>query len=935
MIREQTICKHHLSEKRVLSLNLKTDMQRFLLRVIVFGIIAFVSVHTASAQDTTQPTSVDPKLIEWQNAKVVKEYTIGAIKITGVKFLDTTIVLSISGLQTGDKFMHPGSDIFAKAITNLWRQRLFSNVEVFVIGIERENVNIEISLQERPRVGNFSFVGIKKSEAEDLQTKTGIAKQTIITENLYQNIKETITKFYSEKGYMNVKIKIDERPDTTFVNSKFMTIHVDKGNKVHINDINFFGNDNVDALKLKKQMKGTKETSRLTLYPVHYESPFGKIKKASFKEYIQDWGFLSFSKTRKILDPYFRFKLFSSSKLDAKKFEEDREKILSYYNSVGYRDAQIVDEKKYPIKENGNLNIDFKIEEGRKYYFGNIVWKGNAKYPDSLLTLLLGIQKGDTYNLDLLNKRLGKQLSQEGGDISGLYMDDGYLFFRVEPIETAVYNDTIDYEIRITEGPQARYKNITIQGNQKTKDYVIRRELRTMPGELFSRSDLIRSTRELGQLQYFNQESINPGVVPNPEDGTVDINWKLEEKSSDQLELSAGWGGGIGLTGTLGVSFNNFSVKNLLKKSAWDPIPQGDGQKLSLRIQSNGKAYRSYSFSFTEPWLGGKKRNSLTIAYNNSKYSNAFDPLTGLIDNARSDTNYLKANSISVSLGKQLKWPDDYFSLVYTLNFTQYKMRNYPIFQGIDNGISNNLNLRIALQRSSSGPSPIYPTSGSNFMASVQVTPPYSLFNPNIVDSKNPYKNPEYHKWRFNAEWFVPIGKAKGEEKDKQLVLRLAAKYGFMGRYNRKLDFSPFERFQLGDAGLTNNYGLLGYDIIAQRGYPVYQSSDPTVNPDQQSATSFFTIFNKYTLELRYPLVTNPGSTIYGLTFFEAANGWFNFKDYNPFRLRRSAGIGMRFFLPMFGLLGFDYGIGFDRLNSGIRLKDASRFTFMLGFEPE
>jgi outer membrane protein insertion porin family len=583
----------------------------------------------------------------------------------------------------------------------------------------------------------------------------------------------------------------------------------------------------------------------------------------------------------------------------------------------------------------GNLNIDFKLQEGRKYYFGNITWKGNSKYPDSLLTYILGIQKGDIYNLELLNKRLGKQLSQEGGDVSSYYMDDGYLFFRIDPVETAVYNDTIDYEIRITEGPQARYKNITIQGNQKTKDYVIRRELRTLPGELFSRSDLIRSTRELGQLQFFNQESINPGVVPNPEDGTVDINWKLEEKSSDQLELSAGWGGGIGLTGTLGVSFNNFSIKNFFHKSAWDPIPQGDGQKLSLRIQSNGKAFRSYSFSFTEPWLGGKKRNSLTIAYNNSKYSNAFDPLTGLFDKSRSDTNYLKANSISVSLGKQLKWPDDYFSLVYTINFTQYKMRNYPIFQGINNGASNNLNFRIALQRSSSGPNPIYPTSGSNLMASVQLTPPYSLFNPNIANESNPYKTPEYHKWRFNAEWYVPIGKAKGADKDKQFVLKLAAKYGFMGRYNRNLDFSPFERFQLGDAGLTNNYGLLGYDIIAQRGYPVYQNSDPTVNPDQQSASSFFTIFNKYTLEMRYPLVINPGSQIYALTFFEAANGWFNFKDYNPFRLRRSAGVGMRFFLPMFGLLGFDYGIGFDRLTPGSRLKDASRFTFMLGFEPE
>jgi outer membrane protein insertion porin family len=674
--------------------------------------------------------------------------------------------------------------------------------------------------------------------------------------------------------------------------------------------------------------------SKLTLYPTRDSSRFGMKRNLSFRDYVKDWGFLSLSKTKLLLDPYFRFKLFSSAKFDAKKFEEDKDKILEYYNSLGYRDAQIVDTA-ITKASNGNLDIAIKMEEGHKYYFGNITWKGNSKYPDTLLNAILGINKGDVYNIDILNKRLGKQASEEGGDIGSLYMDDGYLFYHADAVETAVYNDTIDHEIRIVEGPQARIKNVTISGNEKTKDYVIRRELSTVPGNLFSRSDLIRSQRDLGQLQYFNQESINPGVVPNADDGTVDINWKLEEKSSDQLELSAGWGGGIGLTGTLGVSFNNFSIHNIFKKSAWDPLPQGDGQKLSLRIQSNGRAFRSYSFSFTEPWLGGKKRNSLTIAYNNSKYSNAFDPLTGTIDKAQSDSNYLKANSFTVSLGKQLKWPDDYFSLVYTLNFTQYKLRNYPIFQNLSNGVSNNFNIRIALQRSSAGPNPIYPTSGSNFMASLQLTPPYSLLDPGLIDSKNPYKNPEYHKWRFNAEWYVPIGRPMGADKSRQFVLKVAAKYGFMGRYNRKLDYSPFERFQLGDAGLTNNYGLLGYDIISQRGYPVYESSDPTVNPDQQSASQFFTIFNKYTLEMRYPLVTNPGSTIYGLAFFEAANGWYNYNDYNPFRLRRSAGVGMRFFLPMFGLLGFDYGIGFDRLTPGTRLKDASRFTFMLGYEPE
>lgn len=906
-------------------------MQRFLSRITVLLITALVSIHTVQAQE---PTSVDPKLLDWETAKIPKEYTIAEISITGIRYLDTAIVASISGLQVGDKFMHPGNDIFAKAIANLWRQKLFSNVQIFITKIVDDKVSIEISVQERPKLGNFKFVGVKKSDQEELQGKMGLAKQTIITENMRRNIIEVATKYYREKGYQNVTVRIEEQNDPAFVNSNALTIYIDKGDKIKIENINFFGNNHIDALKLKKQLKGTKEKSRFTLYAQKDTSRFGTKESYKFSQYTKDWGFLSISKTKKLVDPYFRFKLFTGAKFDPKKFEEDREKLLDYYNAQGYRDAQIADTAIYTGKS-GNLNIDIKIEEGRQYYFGNITWKGNSKYSDSILNLVLGINKGDIYNIDILNKRLGKQLTQDGGDISGLYMDDGYLFFQVEPVETAVYNDTIDHEIRIKEGPQARIKNVTIAGNEKTKDYVIRRELRTIPGELFSRSDLIRSQRELANLNFFNQETINPGVVPNADDGTVDINWKLEEKSSDQLELSAGWGGGVGLTGTLGVTFNNFSIKNILKKSAWDPLPTGDGQKLSLRVQSNGRAYRSYSFSFTEPWLGGKKRNSLTVGINSSKFSNAFDPFTGQIDRARSDTNYLKTTGLTLSLGKQLKWPDDFFSLVFSLNFTQYKLANYPVFQGLSDGTSNNISMKIALQRSSVF-NPIFPTSGSNLMASVQFTPPYSLFNKNLSKSANPYKTPEYHKWRFNAEWFVPIGKPLGAEKNRQFVLKMAAKYGFMGRYSTDLEYSPFERFQVGDAGLTNNFGLLGYDIIAHRGYPVYQSSDPTVNPDQQSAQNFFTIFNKYQLEMRFPLVTNPSSTIYALTFFEAANGWYNYKDYNPFRLRRSVGVGMRFFLPMFGLLGFDYGVGLDRIQPGQSgLKGASRFTFMLGFEPE
>ncbi len=897
------------------------------------GFLTLVLLSTFSfAQNPV--TSVDPDLLALQNSKVPKEYTIRSIHVTGLVTLDTAIVVSIAALQPGDKIMIPGGDAFSKAINNLWKQKLFSDVQIFITAVHDNSIDVEINVQERPRLGSFKFVGPRKTEAEELTTKIGLAKSNIITENTRRNAEDVIKKYYADKGFMNVQVRIEETNDASLPNAHALIFYVDKGNKVKIDEINYFGNESVTDLQLKKQMKGTKEMSKITLHPESTPSPYGTNTNMSLSEYMSNWGFLYPTTTRNFLDPYVRLKLFSSAKFDPKKYTEDKEKVLTYYNSLGFRDAQIIADTQYYNKK-GNLQVDLKVKEGTKYYFGDISWKGNTKYPDSLLAAILNIHKGDVYNIDLLNKRLGKQLSPEGGDISGLYMDEGYLFFRVDPVETKVYNDTIDYEIRIVEGPQARIRNINITGNDKTKDYVIRRELRTVPGDLFSRSDLIRSQRELAALNYFNQEKINPNVVPNQDDGTVDITWELEEKSSDQLELSAGWGGGIGFTGTLGVTFNNFSLKNFFSKEAWDPLPMGDGQKLSLRYQSNGKAYSSYNFSFTEPWLGGKKRNSLTIGISHSKFSNAYDYLTGRFDQAKSDTNFLKTNSISVSLGKQLKWPDDFFTLVQSLNYTRYDLMNYPIFQGLDKGLSDNISYKVGLQRSSIY-DPTFPRSGSNFVASVQLTPPYSLLNSSSVNSANPYRNPEYHKWRLNAEWFVPLGKPGGTDKNRQFVLKLAAKYGFMGRYNRKLDFSPFERFQVGGDGITNSYGLLGYDVIALRGYPVFDVSDPSINnPDQTSASRFFTIFNKYSLELRYPLVTNPGSTIYALTFMDAANGWFSFKDYNPFRLRRSVGVGMRFFLPMFGLLGFDYGVGLDRIQPGGGLKNASRFTFMLGFEPE
>ena len=906
---------------------------RILLLVMVTTLGSLAVKGQEKTGDTTI-TNINSELINIFNQKTPKRYRIANVRVLGNRFFDENLLISIANINPGDEVTIPGGDNFSKAINKLWAQKYFSDVEIFITKLEGKNIDIEIAVTERPRLARFFFKGVRKGETEDLSGKTGLLPNRVVTEDMKISAVEAIKKFYGDKGYRDTRVKIVEKKDSVMENTLVLDFVIDKGPKVKINNINFGGNT-IDETKLKKQLKDTKEKSRLTLYPVQDKGQIVIPTHYTFEQYMKEQGFLSFSKTKKVLDPYVRIKL-SSAKFDQTKYFDDKNKILDYYNTLGYRDAVIEQDTVYSTSR-GNINIDIKLNEGRRYYFGNISWRGNTKYSDSLLTSILNIRKGDIYNMEILNKKLGRGGGPESGDISGLYQDDGYLFFRTEPIETAVYNDTIDFELRIIEGPQATIKNIRITGNDRTKEYVIRRELRTVPGEKFRRTDLVRSQREIAQLNYFDQEKIKIEPVPNPDDGTVDINYGVVEKSSDQLELSAGWGGFIGLTGTLGVSFNNFSLRNIWKKSSWDPLPMGDGQKLSLRVQSNGKAFRSYNFSFTEPWLGGKKRNALTFSVYNTRFGQTFDPLTGVFNQNIADQRYLSTTGATATLSRQLKWPDDYFSLSTGINYTRYKLKNYAIdptnLPGFDNGIVNNLNLRIALQRSSVD-FPTFPRSGSNFLLSLAITPPYSLFSNNI-NKDQPYQWIEYHKWRFNGEWFIPFGRPHGEERNKQLVMRLAAKFGFLSRFSYNNPASPFERFQVGDAGLSNQFALLGFDIIAHRGYPVYDNSNPTINPDRQFASQYFTIFNKYTMEMRYPLSLNPSSTIFVLGFFEAANGWYSMKEYNPFRLRRSAGLGMRFFLPMFGLLGFDYGIGLDRIRPGGALKDAARFTFMLGFEPE
>ncbi|MCX8473397.1 MAG: outer membrane protein assembly factor [Sediminibacterium sp.] len=911
--------------------------KKFLLLTIVFCSLVF-NVYSQNQQDSdsTEINYIDPNLMNIFQNPIPRKYKVADIKVVGNVHFDENLLLSISTINVGDEIIIPGGDQFAKVINKLMAQNFFKDVSIYITKLEGTKIWLEIEVVERPRLASFSFTGVKKSDREDLSGKTGLIINRVITENLKSNAIYAIKEFYKPKGYLDTKVTITEIKDKSSTrNTLGLIFNIDKGQKARVFDINFGGTTFSDVV-LKRKMKETKEMWRLTLFPFNEKPRIVERDPYTFKEYVDDIGFLSFTKTRRILDPYLRIK-FHSAKFDEKKYAEDKDKIVEFYNSQGFRDMII--EKDLVYKNlRGNIIIDLKINEGKKYYFGNVTWRGNTKYSDSVLNSILGIKKGDIYNRETLNKKLGKNGPGEDFDISGLYQDDGYLFFRTDPIEVAIYNDTIDYLIKIVEGPQATIKSIRISGNERTKEYVIRRELRILPGEKFSRAALIRSQREIAQLSFFDQEKIKINPIPNPDDGTVDIEFGVVEKSSDQLELSAGWGGYIGLTGTIGVTFNNFSARNIFNKKGWDPLPVGDGQRLSFRFQSNGKQYQSANFSFTNPWFGGKKRNTFTWSFFYTRFASVFNSTTGQYDLSQADNQYLATLGFGVNYAKQLTWPDDYFQLSFGINYTRYELKNYPIdaanFPDFNNGFAHNLNFSVSLQRSSID-QPIFPRTGSNFLVLLKATPPYTLISPNLVNYSNPYELVEYYKWRFTGEWYIALGKPRGEDKNQQFVLKFAAKFGFLGRYNENLQVSPFERFQVGDAGISNQFSFLGFDIISQRGYNVYSSSNPRVNPPNGNSSRKFTIFNKYTIELRYPISLNASSTIFALAFFEAANGWYSFDDYNPFQLRRSVGLGMRFYLPVFGLLGFDYGIGLDRFTPTNTISDAAKFTFMLGFESD
>ncbi|MEQ8702734.1 MAG: outer membrane protein assembly factor BamA [Phaeodactylibacter sp.] len=806
------------------------------------------------------------------------EYEIGGIKVIGADYSDDNAVISIAGFRVGDKIRIPGPAI-QKAIKALWKLRLFTDVKIVKEKTIGDIVFLEIYVQERPRLTRHSYQGVKKSVHDDLNDDVNkyLLKGGIVTENVKTNAREAIEDYFIGKGYLDAVATVTEIPDSIRPNSVRLVFNIDRKDKVKIRNITFVGNDNVKSKKLRKQMEDTKERRRL----------------------------------------------FASSKFIKDEYEADKEVIVAFYNTLGYRDAKIESDSLYR-DEDGLLNIQVNIDEGNQYYFRNISWKGNSIYDEQTLANILSISRGDIYNQELLQTRLS--FSQDGRDVSTLYMDNGYLFFQVDPIEVAVEGDSIDLEIRIFEGPQATIDKVVIKGNDRTHEHVVRRQLRTLPGKKFSRSDIIRSQRELMNLNYFNPETLGINTPVNPQRGTVDIEYALEEKPSDQLELSAGWGGIQGVIGTLGVSFNNFSLRNIFNKEAWRPLPQGDGQRLSLRAQTNGDFFQSYNASFTEPWLGGRKPNSLTVA----GFFNRFAFGQRNTESYRS----LSIRQATVSLGTRLKWPDDNFVTSTSLNLQTLSLddwaQNFTTDQNerVDNGNFNNFSITQSLVRSTVS-DPIFPKDGSRISLSVQLTPPYSLFNPDrdyaSESVEDRYRFVEYHKWRFDADWYTPIVG--------NLVFKAQAKIGLLGSYNSEIGTSPFERFQLGGDGINNQqFGFAGVDIISLRGYEV---EDLPANVSSAGGSVATPVYSKFTVELRYPLSLNPSSTIFVLAFAQGGNAWNSTREYNPFDLRRSAGLGLRVFLPMFGTLGFDYGIGFDNPNKEQTLQGLGNFNIILGFEPE
>ena len=809
-----------------------------------------------------------------------KEYVINDIKVTGIKSFNEQTVITYTGLFVGKKVQIPGEDI-SKIINKLWKLELFSDINFYVTKIIEDKVDLEISIVELPSLSEYKITGLKKTKAETIEEEIEIKRGQKITENFIETTKNYIVNKYQKNGFLNTKVNINSIKDSVGLNNEKMVINVDLGDRVKVNEIEFSGNEIFKSKQLKKKMKKTK-----TKLP-------GRFWKKS--KFIED------------------------------DYQTDLTSIIDFYKEKGYRDARIISDSVITNDNLIKLNID--INEGKKYYFGDIKFLGNTVYSDDQLSKLLGLFKGDTYNGVLLKKRIADSSKPDGEDLTNLYQNNGYLFSSINPVEIAAINDTIDFEIRIVEGNPAYFNKITVVGNTRTNDHVIFRELRTKPGDLYSKDKVVRTVRELGQTGFFDPEQITPDFKNvDPNGGTVDIEYGLVEKGASQVELQGGYGGNS-FIGSIGVSFNNFSLKGLKDKKAWKPVPMGDGQSLSLRLQAN-RFYRVYSFSLADPWFGGEQPVQFSTSFSHTKQFR-YNFFTGSVNKEQ----FVSITGASIGLAKRLRVPDDYFTLSQSLSYQYYNLQNY--FTGLftfGQGKSNNVSYTVALSRNNTFTNPIFPLGGSEFVLSARFSLPYSLWNgvdygslgelPEFQDSngdpdqskidQEKYKWLEFYKIKFKGSWYTRIF-------DK-LVLRTHAEFGFLGAYNNDRGVIPFDRFFLGGDGMSQ-YAMDGREMISMRGYP----------NQSLSSQNGSTIYNKFSLELRYPITLKPAASIFGLTFIESGQGFDKFRDYNPFNSKRSMGVGLRIFMPAFGLLGIDFGYGLDGVNDNDLNPNGWETHFVIG----
>lgn len=829
-----------------------------LLLFVFIGIPSFAQVRPNTATQATPSLKVHGLDLDYF---APKEYIIGGTTVSGTQYLDKDVLVTLSKLTKGEKITLPG-EATGEAIKNLWNQGLFDDVQLNIDKIDVDTVYFNIQVVERPRLSSIVLKGVGKSEKTSIQEKLADKPGKIVNDNLYNVSSTIIKKYLLDKGFFFTKIDYKTRKDTTQDNSVFVDAIIDKGHRVKVHNIDFSGNKVFSAAKLRKFLKNPKQYA-----------------------WWRFWG---------------------SGKFDKTKYEENKLKMIAKLQEKGYRDAEFLKDSIYQYNDKF-VGIKIDLYEGKKYYFGNITWAGNAVYPESILKKVLAIDKGEVFSEEKLNKKLNG--GANGDDVNSLYTDNGYLTFNVDPVQTKIYGDTVDLEMRIYEGPQYTNNRITVKGNTITNDRVVLREIRTKPGQKFSKADLIRTVREIGQLGNFDESKTVPTPKPNPADGTVDIEYAVEEKPSDQIELSGGFGGGR-IIGTLGLTFNNFSLKNILNLKAYKPLPKGDGQKLSLRGQTNGKYYQSYSFSFSEPWFGGQKPVSFGVSAFTSLQSNA-------LNKSNPSFQKIRLNGVTVSLGRRLNWPDNYFQLSHSVSLQQYILNNYPGFL-FSTGTSYNINLSQVISRDSRD-SPIFPKSGSFIRFTVQATPPFSMLNNvnyAIASDKQRYKFTEYHKWKFETQWFQRVAG--------NFVVKAQAQFGFLGTYNQAVGQSAFERFKLGGDGMQGFDFLQGSELIAMRGYTnnsvIPVGSNPSIAQNSGSP-----IFTKYVIEGRYPVIASQQATAFVVAFAEGGNTWNKFGEFNPFNIRRSVGVGAKIFLPIFGLLGIDYGYGFDKIPG---LPDANKGQF-------